>query len=469
MNASSPAQVWVPDIEGVAGSIYLAVADAIGAAVARGELKPGQQLPTHRAMAEALGADLTTITRAYAEARRRGLLQATVGRGSFVRAAPAAVPAPVEDGPVDLGMNLPPVPSQPNLPALMRDGLARLLEAGRPRELLTYRPGAGTAEERAAGASWLRPTLGEVDPARLLVCPGAQAALSALLGVLGAADRVVLCEQLTYPGLRAAAAAQGAQLSGIPADEDGLLPDALDEACRRLRPVALYCTPTQQNPTATTMPPARRQAIAEVLLRHGVKLIEDDAYGLLPSQRLPALAALAPGLGWHVATLSKTVSPALRVAFVAAPDAQGAARLAGALRAAVLMASPLLTGLAAAWVHDGTAAAVLAAIRAETTARQALARDVLPSDSVQAHPEGLHLWLRLPAAWNRLDFAAHLHRHDGLAVVPSDAFAVPPLAPPDAVRLSLGAAAGLPQLDRALRRVAAALAHRPEAAFRDVV
>ena len=374
MNVPTRTQDWVPQIEGAVGPIYLAIADAIGAAVTAGTLRAGDRLPTHRALADSLKVDLTTVTRAYTEAQKRGLLQARVGRGTFVRSEPSAAPvrAHLPDGPVDLGMNLPPIPTNPPLPALLQQGLSRLLAETDPALLLTYRTGCGSADERAAGAAWLRPTLGEIDPERVLVCPGAQPALFSILGMIAASGDVVLTDPLTYPGIRGAASQLGIRLAGVRGDADGMLPDALDEACHTLRPKALYCLPTIQNPTTTTMPLERRRAIAEVARRHGLRILEDDAYGLLPSAPLPALAALAPELTFHVATVSKTLSPALRVAWVVAPDARQATRLCATLRRSVLMGSPLLTGLLANWVHDGTAGAILAAVRRESAARQRL-------------------------------------------------------------------------------------------------
>lgn len=468
-------QGWTPRIEGTEGPIYLAIADAVGAAIAGGELCAGERLPTHRALADTLGVDLTTVTRAYAEARRRGLLRATVGRGTFVR-APAQAQAPParskgHDGPVDPGMNLPPLPSDPPLGDLLQQGLTRLLSGAETAALLTYRAGAGTEEERGAGALWLRPTLGDVDPARVLVCPGAQPALLAVLGAVAGPGDAVLTDRLTYPGIRGAAAQLGIRLVGVAADAEGLLPEAVEEACRAVRPKALYCVPTIHNPTAATMPRARRLAVATVARRHGLCVLEDDAYGLLPSAPLPAIAALAPEITFHVATVSKVLSPALRVAFLVAPDADRAARLCASLRANVLMASPLLAGLVTAWIQDGTAAAIAAAIRRESAARQLIAREILPAGCFAAHPEGLHLWLPLPPPWDRRDFVAHLRHQGGLAVVPSDAFAIAAGAgrPPDAVRLSLGAAPGREVLRGALRSVATALRADVPAPFSDVV
>ncbi len=460
---------WLPRLAPDAAPIYRAIADAISTAVADGTLPPGRRLPTHRALAEALGVDLTTVTRAYAEARRRGLLEATVGRGTFVRhaaepgATRAADPRP---GPVDLGMNLPPIPADPALPALLHQGLARLLAGSDVAGCLTYRSGAGSVAEKEAGAAWLRPVLGAVAPERVLVSPGAQPALAAVLGCLAAPGETVLTDPLTYPGLRGLAAQIGLRLHPVPGDAEGMLPEALDAACRATQPRALYLVPTMHNPTAVTMPPERRAAIAEMAQRHGLPIVEDDAYGVLPSQPLPALASLAASPVFHVATLSKVISPALRIAFLVAPDAAWAARLTATLRAEVLMASPLMSTLAASWIADGTASALRDAIRAESAARQRMAREILPAGTIAAHPEGLHLWLALPAAWDRLAFAAHL-RSRGLAVVPSDAFAVG--APTAGVRLSLGAAPDRVALRGALKAVAEALRTGGGAAYDEVV
>jgi DNA-binding transcriptional regulator YhcF (GntR family) len=75
---------WVPTIADRTGPLYLQIVEALASDIRRGRLTRGQGLPTHRALAKALGVDLTTVTRAYAEARRRGLTEARVGRGTFV-------------------------------------------------------------------------------------------------------------------------------------------------------------------------------------------------------------------------------------------------------------------------------------------------------------------------------------------------------------------------------------------------
>ena len=93
---------WVDGVRGQAGPIYLAILNALADAIRSGALHPGDRLPAQRAVAERLGVDLTTVTRAYSAARSRGLVEGTVGRGTFVRAQSQ------DDDPglIDLSMNL---------------------------------------------------------------------------------------------------------------------------------------------------------------------------------------------------------------------------------------------------------------------------------------------------------------------------------------------------------------------------
>jgi DNA-binding transcriptional MocR family regulator len=366
---------------------------------------------------------------------------------------------------VDMSMNMPPQP--PLLRQLLREGLTAQLHETALADLMTYRAGPGTGRDRAMAAAWLAPVMGEVDPGRILVCGGAQSALTGLLTMLAKPGDVILTEALTYPGFRAVAAQLGIRLIGVPTDDEGPLPEALEQACRAARPKAFYCGPTIQNPTTVTTSLARRQAVAEIALRHGISIIEDDAYGMLPEAPLAAIATLAPAACFYIGTVAKCLSPGLRCAYVVAPDRPLAGRLAGAIRATSLSPSPLLTGLVTRWIGDGSAIRLRDAVRDEARARQVMARTILPADAIAAHPDGLHLWLTLPAHWNRLDFSAHL-RGRGLTLVPSDAFLVEGQAP-NAVRMSLGVAETQEALREALLAVAAAMTADAPSNYAEIV
>jgi DNA-binding transcriptional MocR family regulator len=448
---------WIPQIGKSIGPHYLAIADAIEADIRIGRLAPADRLPPQRVLAQQLGLNFTTVARAYVEAQRRGLIESRVGAGSFVRGEAAASPKPARRRDlVDLTMNLPPEPEDPVLLERMRLGLEEI--GANLTALLRYQGFGGAPADKDAAVTWLaRHHRLEVPRDRVLICPGAHSALLAILGLLAKAGDVVCCEDLTYPGIRALTAQLGVQLVGLAQDGEGIRADAFEEACRRHAPKALYCNPTLLNPTTATISARRRAALITIARRHGVKIIEDDAYGSVPVAPPPALAALAPDITYYVAGLAKCLGAGLRVAYLVAPDNRSVWPLAASLRAATVMASPITVAIASHWINEGIAEDVLAAIRQESRARQGLVREILPPGSYLTDPEAFHLWVSLPTPWSRSSFADHM-RSSGMGVVVSDAFAVS-RPPPEAVRVCLGGVVGRQETRHALEFLADALAH----------
>ncbi|CAD5250088.1 Uncharacterized HTH-type transcriptional regulator RHOS4_30730 [Bosea sp. 62] len=455
---------WLPDLTQSDKPRYLAIADRIAADIAAGTLAAGERLPPQRRLAEALAVDFTTVARGYVEAQRRGLVESRVGQGTFVKAAPAKVAAPMASVPelVDLSMTLPPEPDDPVLIARLRQGMVEVSE--RLVSLLRYQPLGGAPADKAAAALWLGRR--GLAPAfeRLFVVPGANAALLAILSSLAKPGDAVFCEALTYPGIRSICAQLGLPLTGLATDGDGLDPEAFAEVCMRLKPKVLYLNPVLQNPTTATMPLRRREAIVAVAQRHGVAIIEDDAYGFVPSDAPTPFAVLAPELTWHIAGLSKCLGAGLRLAYVVAPDLRSGWPFAAALRASSIMASPLTAALATRWIEDGSADALLAFVRAETAARQRLAAEILPAGLSRADPFSFNLWLELPPPWTRAAFVGQMQA-TGIGIVASDAFAAKGPAP-EAARICLGGPIGRKALGDVLAFMAHALEQAPEVGAR---
>jgi DNA-binding transcriptional MocR family regulator len=452
------ATLWMPPVTKADGPIYLAIADALAADILSGRLPGGTRLPPQRTLADLLGIDFTTVSRAYTEARRRGLVEGRVGHGTYVRARRTASLAPSPGGVVDMSMNLPPRFDDPGLVARMWAGIGELETTEGLDLLLRYQEPGGAGRDRAAGAAWVFSRLGEVPTDRILICPGAQGALLAITSVLAAPHDTILVEPLTYPGFLSLAAHLRVDLMAVPADADGPIPEEFDALCAERQPKAFYCNPTIHNPTTRTIPLHRRKALLAIAQTHNVPIIEDDAYGALPANPVPPFAAIAPDIVYHVAGVAKSLAPSLRIAFLVAPDIRAANRLAGAIRATASMASPLTASIATRWIEDGTANAVLDAIRHETKARQAIAAQILPANGMLADPEGFHIWVQLSPPWTRGEFVARL-RTVGIGVVASDAFALN--APPEAIRLGLGAAANHDELAQSLRVVADFMSESP--------
>jgi DNA-binding transcriptional MocR family regulator len=449
---------WKPVIRKAEGPAYLAIANALEADIQAGTLTAGTRLPPQRALARFLALDFTTISRAYNEASKRGLVEGKVGQGTYVKGSKSKSSLPVTPGIVDMAMNQPPRIDDAHLLGRLNNGMLAAQNDKSDSFLFTYQIAGGTEQDREAGVSWLSSRINNLTCDRLIVCPGAQSALLALVSFLASPGEVICTEELTYPGFRSLAAQLGITLAPIAMDADGLLPSSFEAICKADKPAALYLTPTLHNPTTITLSLERRQAIAEIARRYHVPIIEDDAYGALPKQSIKPLVELVPELTYHVSSLSKCLSPALRIAYLVAPDSRIATRIIGTLRATACMASPLTTAIATSWIEDGTADAALNAIRQESAIRQRIAKDYLPRELVTTDSEGFHAWLKLPAPWTRSAFIQQL-RNAGVSVVGSDAFSGD--HQPEAVRLGFGAPHNHEDLKRSLQIIADFLEEEP--------
>ena len=284
---------WTPELARSDKPRYLAIADLIAEDIKAGRLSAGDRLPPQRKLASRLDIDFTTVARGYVEAQKRGLVESRVGQGTFVRIQIRSTPARrvprIE--PVDLSMNLPPEPDDPALIKRMQDGLA---EVSRDLvSLLRYQGFGGSPADKDAASAWLSRRALVPAQERVFVTPGAHPALLGIFSILAKAGDVLLCEAVTYPGARSIAAQLGLQVVGLPMDKDGIDPDAFADACKRLKPKALYLNPTLQNPTTLTIPETRRTAIAVVARRtdcHHSRRSSPISLGMLPV----SLNALAP-------------------------------------------------------------------------------------------------------------------------------------------------------------------------------
>jgi DNA-binding transcriptional MocR family regulator len=443
---------WTPQISSEASSLYRGLADAIAGDIEGGRLRPGDRLPPQRRLAEFLEVDLTTVSRGYAEAQSRGLIESQVGRGTFVadrsRSAGAGDLRRGEE--IDLTMNLPPEPSDPALLARMQEGV--VAAAADLTALLRYQSSVGAEVDRQAARVWLAERSVQAELDRIAITPGTNATMFAILSAIAPEGGVVLSERITYSGAQAIARRCGCRLVGLEEDADGIMPDALDHAIQKHHPCALYLNPTLNNPTTRTMPPNRRQEIAAALRKHGLPLIEDDAYGSLPAAAPAPLASLVPELSWFIGGLAKIFGGGLRLAFTIAPDARCAYQLGQALKTTAVMPPMLSAAVMTRWIENGTANLVRDFVRAEAGARQAIAAEVLKGFDVERQPEALNIWLRLPEGASRADAVARM-QGVRIGILPSDPFVVTGERP-EALRICLGGAIGRDELRAGLSRLA---------------
>jgi len=440
---------WIRPLTPGAGSRYMQIADLIAQAVQAGKLAVGDQIPPQRWLAAELGVDLTTVTRAYAEARDRGLITSFGGRGSFI----AGVSERDGGRPIDLSMNIPPQPASGNMADFVRAAVDEVLGQRGIEAVSGYQDARSSRALEEAGRNWLRPAVGaQAIQQDVVVCAGTQAAIFSVLLSTMRRGEAILCEPFTYPGFLLAAQQLGLQTVALDADAEGVIPESIERCHRETGARVLYLNPTLQNPTASVMPAARREAIAATLGKLGMILIEDDPYRYLLNDAPPPIATFTGGVRTYFMTsLSKCLWPSLRTSFILPPREYDAAALQDALRASSMGCSLVLAAVAEQWIRSGVAKQLVVDVQREARARQTIARRVLPENSI-AHPTGLHLWLTLPRHWNRQLFADALEQR-GVIAASSDAFSVAPVYV-DAVRLSIGGASSQAELNQALQRVA---------------
>jgi DNA-binding transcriptional MocR family regulator len=438
--------IWTPRLRNAPGPIYARIADQLERDVADGLLHPGSRLPTQRELARRLGLTVVTVTRAYAEAAQRGLVDATVGRGTFVKDAASAQRRP-GDAEIDLATNV----------------LLGGLELGFTPELIerltasladSYRIGPGSERHRAAGAEWIRRARPDADAGRIVVTAGGQQAMLLALAATTKPGDAVLAEHVAYHGIRAVAAMLHLKLEPLPMDRFGVTPDAFDRVARRSGAKVAWLTPTLQNPTGATMSERRRRDIAAIAARRGITIVEDDVYGFL-ADAPPAVTSHLPDSGIFLTGLGKSITPALRVGYLLAPAAL-LPRIHAALSATSLFTSPLGAEIAATWIEDGTAARAAAEKRRLIVARHHLARRILGKRI--ADTPSSHLWIELPER-RRADDVAAAARQRGVRIATAADFAVGE-GVPNAIRLCIGSPATIGDLDAALRVVDSILGSR---------
>lgn len=427
---------WLPEIRETDQPKYIELAAAIGEDIASGRLKPGDRLPPQRKVATALGVDVSLISRGYAEASRRGYVESHVGRGTFVNAAKRNEkgPDPIRTLEEDPRMNMPPEIEDPALIKRMRNGLDHV--ASNLISLLRYQSATGGVKDREVSIDWLHTKGYRVSASMLTIAPGAHAAIHAALTVMRRPGTILLCEPITYPGIRAIASHLSLKLLGLEEDDKGITPASLEKAIHECPDAILYLNPTLRNPTTQTMPGVRRIEIAEILRKTDTPLIEDDAYGLVVTEAPSPISDMIPGLAWHILGVSKAFGAGLRLAYVTVPGRERLAAFVQTLRAINVMTTPLSLALLSTWIEDGAADDMLLEIRRLARLRQGIAARVLKGLEYENHEEAFNIWLKAPEGLSRAEILARA-AGGPLALMPSDVFTI--AGPPkERLRLCLG-------------------------------
>ncbi|AML52896.1 PLP-dependent aminotransferase family protein [Falsihalocynthiibacter arcticus] len=457
--------IWYPNPETLQHPLHTGLASAIAHAISDGKLQKGQQLPTHRKMAERLGLSVHTVSKAYETLRRQNLIDGHVGRGSYV-----LDPNVTQDQPFKLksegrnGFDL--SISRPMFSKLHVDrfqkAIIQLPNELDPSIFLSCRPNVGHDAHRKTGVKWLSICGVDTSPESIIMTNGVSHGMSAALSALTRPGDTVLADDITHHMLVSGCSYLGLNLVGIQTDEFGIRPDTLEQYCREKEAKILFLFPSLANPTAVMVPEERRRALVEVARKYGLYIIENDTFGPLVKDRPTPVTALAPERSIYLTSFTKCTISGLRAGYLVAPD-----HLLPALTSRIVvfgwMATPLMCELASRWVLDGTALELAMWQRAELCKRYEIAKQALHGMQWSGHASGLHIWLKLPEGWTTDSFVAYA-RELSISVAPDTPFLTPKTASQNAVRVSLGSIQDHERFKQALNLLAGMLA-RPHAAL----
>ncbi|SEF62897.1 DNA-binding transcriptional regulator, MocR family, contains an aminotransferase domain [Nonomuraea solani] len=444
-------------------------------------LGPGARLPSSREIMRRHNVSPVTVSRAIGQLTAEGRVVTRPGSGAFVAPQPhdaqdaadlswqtvALGDRVVDDGPVSVLLERAADGVVPLTGGYLRPGLrpdkqlaAAAARAVRRPDAWAMPPLTGLLELRRWFATQAG---GDVTAADALIVSGGQAALTHAFRALAAPGTPILVETPTYPGALAAARAAGLRATAVPMDRDGVRPELLAEAFAVTGARVFFCQPTLHNPTGATLPVARREQVLEVARAAGAFVVEDDFARYLTEQAPPSLASMdRHGTVVNVGSLTKILSPSMRVAAVIARGPAAHRLRASQLVESFFVARPLQeTALefvgSPAWRRH--LAIVHAEIRSRRDALAAALAARLPEAALHLLPiGGMHLWAHLPAAVdeNALVEAA---RRNGVLVSPGRMY-YPSEPPGPRLRLTHMAAAHPAELQEGVRRLAQAMEGR---------
>lgn len=233
----------------------------------------------------------------------------------------------------------------------------------------------------------------------------------------------IACDEITYNGWLEICQNLGRHSIGIKCDQEGMLPDSLEKAVKENSIRGVFLMPTLHNPLSTFMPLKRRKEIVEVCRKHGLWIIDDDAYRFLHPSPIESFAHLYPENTFWIQSFTKSLFPSLKTAVVVAP-----AKLAEQLGISLRYTPSALT---LPWIMDLIDSKkyqkIIESKQTEARSRQQMAREILKDRISQTVPTSFHLWMDVPEGWEC----------SGVTVMPASRYFAGKGKAPNAIRITL--------------------------------
>ena len=439
---------WKPSIDKTEKPVYKTLAWQLEQDILNGVLLPGTKLPPQRELADYLDLNLSTISKAFKVCELKRLLSASVGSGTFVSYDALSNAYLLEDTKpkhlIEMGATLPDNASYE--PLLLQ--LKNMLQETEYEKWFGYGRAGESLWQKDAAIKLIRKGGFETTVDHILFANGGQNAIAATLASLCKPGDRIGVDDHTYPGLKTVAAMLSVQIVPIKSENYEMSPTSYEYACKNENIKGIYLIPDYHNPTASFMSVENRKMIAVIAKNYKQFVIEDASYHLLNKNPLPAVASFAPEQVIYIASLSKSLAPGLRLAYVAVPS-QFKEQVSKALYNINITVSPLLAELTARTIVSNQFEALIDGHREQTIRRNQVVNRYLADYTCLGVETGIFRWLLLPGKITGAEFET-LAAQQGVQVYAAERFVVGNSCPERAVRIAVCAPKTIEELEQGL-------------------
>lgn len=312
---------WSPVIDKASKTpLYIALADTLKTDILEGRLAPGTKLPPQRELADYLDIHLSTITRAFKLCEQRGLICSVVGRGTFIT-SDAAVQGMLtihdaSDKIIEMGAILP----NPDIDSIITTYFQEMVKEPDFYKLMQYAPVSYDQLQQKAAIHWFAYFGLETNANQILFSSGSQNGIYAILSALFHSGDKIATMPVTYPGLKVAASSLGIQVVPLPLFENRITSESLDYVVKNHAVKGFYLIPDFNNPSGELMTIETRKEVAAYCNAKRLPFIEDSIYSLFLPDPLPPISSFSPDYGIMIGSVSKIMSPGLRLAVLRIPE-----------------------------------------------------------------------------------------------------------------------------------------------------
>lgn len=410
---------WRPDRSLLKYPVYQSLSQLLERDIQNGSLPPNTKLPPQRELADYLDLNLSTVTRAFKLCETRGLIYAVIGSGTFV--SPNAALPHYKPADADSYIELGPIRPYYQFNSIVADTAKEILENPHAERLFEFSLTLGNLHHKQAAKRWLAGFHMDAPAENIILTSGTQNALAiTLLSLFQSGDKIAT-DACTYPNFISLARQLRIQLVPVKTDRQGMLPEELDKQVRMHGVKGVYLMPSCTNPTGVTIPPVRRNALAKVIEKHQILLIEDDTYGFIEEDNVSPMAMLLPSQTIYLHGISKSLSAGLRIAYLVFPHCFQTTFLNTANN--INLKIPHLNAeIASKLIADGTAQEIIKKKRMLSEERNRLYQRYFP-ECTSKNPYTFFQWLLLPAGCSGYHFEIQA-KNRGVKVLCSERFAV---------------------------------------------